>query len=241
MKKGVVILGSLVAFAFCLPAVAQPNTRAVETIVIDNFDTPDNMGWTWDVQASRFISDGYPIIKSFDGMPNSLTPYHKDSDPTAQVLGVKVAYDRKGDNWFEVFPKDASGVLHEIPFVGTVTQIDFWVWGANYNYTLEALVRDSDGVVRVLDCGSLLFQGWRNIVINVPGYIKQHSRLRNGRPNLTFIGFRVRSGTNEAVDNYVIYFDQLKYTTNTLSNIYDGYTLRAADFGDARPNTADGQ
>jgi hypothetical protein len=58
---------------------------------------------------------------------------------------------------------------------------------------------------------------------------------------LTFIGFRVRSGTSEAVDNYVIYFDQLKYTTNTLSNIYDGYTLRAADFGDARPNTADGQ
>ncbi|MBP5157613.1 MAG: flagellar filament protein FlaA, partial [Treponema sp.] len=94
MKKGVVILGSLVAFAFCLPAVAQPNTRAVETIVIDNFDTPDNMGGTWDVQASRFISEGYPILKSFDGMPNSLTPYHKDSDPTAQVLGVKVAYDR---------------------------------------------------------------------------------------------------------------------------------------------------
>ncbi len=132
-------------------------------------------------------------------------------------------------------------MLYEIPFVGTVTQIDFWVWGANYNYTLEALVRDSDGVVRVLDCGSLFFQGWRNIVINVPGYIKQHSRLRNGRPNLTFVGFRIRSSASEAVDNYVIYFDQLKYTTNTLSNIYDGYMLRAADFGDSKPNGSDGQ
>ncbi len=240
MKKGVVILGSLIALAFCVPAVAQPSTRAVETIVIDNFDTPDNMEWTWDVQASRFITKGYPVIKSFEAMPNSLTPYHKEGDPSAQVLGVKVAYDRKGDNWFEVFPKDASGNVHEIPFIGTVTQVDFWVWGANYNYTLELLVRDSDGCVRTLDCGSLMFQGWRNIVINIPGWLKQHSRFRNGRTNLTFVGFRVRSAANEAVDNYMIYFDQLKYTTNTLSNIYDGYNLRNSDFGE-KTTKADGQ
>lgn len=40
MKKGVVVLGSLIlGLAFCLPAVAQPSAKAVETIVIDNFDT----------------------------------------------------------------------------------------------------------------------------------------------------------------------------------------------------------
>lgn len=233
MKKGVVILGSLIlALAFCLPAVAQPSSRAVETIVIDNFDTPDNMDWTWDVQASRFIATGYPAVKSFEGSPNSLKAFRKDSDPTAQVLGVKVAFDRKGDNWFEVFPKDKSGNAYEIPFLGTVTQIDFWVWGANYNYTLELLVRDAYGCVRTLNAGSLLFQGWKNIIINVPGWIAQHSRLRNGRENLTFVGFRIRSAANEAVDNYVIYFDQLKYTTNTLMNVYDGYELRATDFGE---------
>ena len=94
MKKGIVILGSLIlAFAFCLPAVAQPSAKAVETIVIDNFDT--DADWDWDVQASRFVADGYPIIKKFEGIPNSLRPYHKDSDPTAMVLGVKTAFDRK--------------------------------------------------------------------------------------------------------------------------------------------------
>ncbi len=238
MKKGVVILGSLIlALAFCVPAVAQPSTRAVETIVIDNFDTPDNMDWTWDVQASRFITKGYPVIKSFEGIPNSLRPYHKDSDGKAQVLGVKVTFDRKGDNWFEVFPKDSSGTVHEIPFVGTVTRVDFWVWGANYNYQLELLLRDANGVVHSLDCGNMLFDGWKNIIVNVPGWISQHSRLRDGRKNLTFIGWRVRSAANEAVDNFTIYFDQLKYVTNTLSNIYDGYDLREADFGDK----ADGQ
>ncbi len=233
MKKGVVILGSLtLALAFCVPAVAQPSAKAVETIVIDNFDTPGEMDWTWDVHASRFVADGYPIIKSFEGIPNSLRPYHKDSDPTAQVLGTKVKFNRKGDNWFEVFPSDGENT-YEIPFVGTVTQIDFWVWGANYNYRLELLVRDANGRVVVLDAGSLAFQGWRNIVLNVPGYILQHSRTRSGRPNLTFVGFRVRTDAKEAVDDYVIYFDQLKYTTNTLSNVYDGYDLKDADFGDA--------
>ncbi len=233
MKKGVVILGGLVALAFCVPAVAQPSAKAVETIVIDNFDTPDQMDWTWGIQASRFVAEGYPIIKNFEGMPNSLKAYRKDGDPTAQVLGAKVAFDRKGDNWFEVFPKNKEGEGRNEPqFLGTVTQIDFWVWGANYNYKLEVLIRDADGRVHTLKAGNLAFQGWRNIVINVPGYIRQHSRLRSGRPNMTFVGFRIRTDATEAVDNYVVYFDQLKYTTNTLTNVYDGYELRAADFGE---------
>ena len=135
MKKGVVILGCLIlGFAFCVPAVAQPSAKAVETILIDNFDTDQE--WEWGVQSSRFCTEGYPILKKFEGIPNSLIPYHKESDPTAMVLGTKVKFDRKADNWFEVFPKKGDA-NYEIPFVGTVTQIDFWVWGANYNYNLE--------------------------------------------------------------------------------------------------------
>ncbi len=231
MKKGVVILGGLIlGFAFCVPAVAQPSTRAVETRVIDNFD--EDMEWSWGVQASRFVSEGYPILKKFEGIPNSLIPYHKDTDPTAQVLGIKAKFDRKGDNWFEVFPsKDDES--YEPEFVGTVTQIDFWVWGANYKYRLEVLVRDADGRVHILKAGSLMFNGWKNIVVNIPGHIRQHSRVRSGRPNMTFVGFRVRSDASEAVDDYVIYFDQLKYTSNILETVYDGYALKDADFGDS--------
>src|SRR5574344_2553974 len=247
MKKGVVVLAGLaLALAFCVPAVAQPSAKAVETIVIDNFDTADQMDWTWKVQASRFASKDektgtqYPVMQYFDGIPNSLRPYHKDSDPAAKVLGVKVKYDRKGDNWLEIYPesktqKDASGVaVKEIPFVGTVTQIDFWVWGANYLYYIELLVRDADGRVHVIPAGNLQFYGWRNVVVNVPGYIRQHTKQRSKEVNdLTFVGFRIRSDKNEYVDNFVVYFDQLKYTTNTLSNIYDGYDLKDADFGDS--------
>lgn len=236
MKKGVVILGSLIlAFAFCLPAVAQPSAKAVETIVIDSFDQETE--WTWNVISSRFAADGYPIVKKFDGMPNSLRAFHRNDDPAPQVLGVKIAFDRKGDNWFEIFP-EKDGEPYEPEFLGTVTQMDFWVWGANYNYMLEVMIRDADGRVHVLDAGSLLFQGWRNIVLNIPGSIRQHSRYRSGRPDLTFVGFRVRSALREAVDDYVIYFDRIKYTTNTLSNIYDGYELRDADFGESEGSSS---
>lgn len=239
MKKGAIVLSLGLAVAMCVPAVAQPSAKAVETIVIDNFDTPDDMEWSWGVRTSRFVADGYPIARFFEGMPNSLKAYRKDSDPAAQVLGVKVAFNRKGDNWFEVFPQDGDGNAYEPEFLGTVTQMDFWVWGANYNYVLEVLLRDANGRVVSLNAGSLMFNGWRNIVVNVPGSIPQRSRLRNGRKNLTFVGFRVRSSVHEAVDNYVIYFDQLKYTTNTLSDIFDGYDLRDSDFGDS-DNTSGG-
>lgn len=236
MKKGVVILGSLIlAFAFCLPAVAQPSAKAVETIVIDSFDVEQE--WTWNVVTSRFVADGYPIVKNFEGMPNSLRAYHKKSDPEPMVLGVKCAFDRKGDNWFEVYP-EKDGEPYEPEFIGNVTQMDFWVWGANYNYMLEVMIRDAEGRVVVLDAGSLQFQGWRNIVLNIPSSIRQHSRLRSGRPDLTFVGFRIRSSIREAVDDYVIYFDQIKYTTNTLSNIYDGYELRDADFGESSDSSS---
>ena len=241
MKKCVVITGALIlGIALCLPVAAQPSNRAVETIVVDNFDT-DDAEWSWSVRASRYITDGYPIVKKFEGIPNSLLPYHKDDDPTPMVLGVKTKFHRKGDNWFEVFPSSGEDEPYEIPFVGTVTQVDFWIWGANYNYRLEVLVRDADGMVHALRAGTLKFNGWRNIVVPVPASIKQHSRFHSGRPNLTFVGFRIRTDVNEAVDDCVVYFDQFKYTTNSLSVIYDGYTLKDADFGDSEESSEEGE
>ena len=234
MKKGFVVFMQLaLIFVIGAPVFSQPSEKSVETTLIDNFDTPDQMEWTWSVQASRFIADGYPVLKYSKGISHSLRPFVKEGDPEPQVLGVKVAYNRKGDNWFEVYPKDKNGNAYEIPFRGTVSQIDFWVWGANYNYTLELLVRDANGVVRKIEAGTLGFDGWKNIVLNVPGWIPQHSRFRNGRKVLTFVGFRVRSAPSEAVDNFVIYFDQLKFTSSTVAGVYDGYELSEADFGES--------
>lgn len=242
MKKCIVVLASLaLMFAFCIPVVAQPSAKSLEAVVIDNFDNADDMEWTWKVQASRFVTkEGdtqYPLVNYFNGIPNSLVPYHKDA-AEAKVLGVKVKFDRKGENWFEIYPeynkyKDKNGnPIHEIPFEGTVSQIDFWVWGAHYLYYLEVIVRDAAGVVHVLPAGNLNFNGWRNVIVYVPGNILQHSPMRSGLKNMTLMGFRVRADAKENVDDFTIYLDQIKYTTNSLDNVYDGFNLRYSDFGD---------
>ena len=143
--KGFVSLALL--FVLCVPAFSQPSSKSVETFPIDNFDTDQE--WTWTTSASRFVAEGYPKIAKFQGIPNSLKPFYKDSEAEPKVLGVKAAFNRKGDNWFEVYPT-VDGKTYEIPFKGTVDHIDFWVWGANYLYFLEVIVRDSDGRVHVL-------------------------------------------------------------------------------------------
>ncbi len=244
MKQGVFVFVSLMLMiCFCVPVVGQPSVKSVETISIDNFDTADEKDWTWSFQASRFVTDGYPKLAYFDGMPNSLSHLRKDGDPDPKILGVKVLFDRKGDNWFEVFPTttDENGEVsnYEIPLIGTVSQIDFWVWGANYKYYLELLVRDAEGSVHIIPACTLSFEGWKNIVVNIPTYIRQSSRLRSGPETMSFVGFRVRSDANEYVDDYVIYFDNLKYTTNILENIYDGYELRHADFDSVESGSSD--
>lgn len=242
MKKCIVVIASLaLMFAFCVQAVAQPNAKAMETIVLENFDDPDNAEWEWKVQASRFVSkEGdvqYPIINYFTGISNSLVPYHKDP-ASAKVLGVKAKFDRKGENWFEVYPEykdiqDKNGnPIREIPLVGTLSQLDFWVWGAHYQYYLEVLLRDAAGIVHVIPVGTMNFNGWRNFIVPISGNILQHSPMRSGPKYLALMGFRVRADAKENVDDFTIYFDQIKYTTNSLDNVYDGFSLRYADFGD---------
>ena len=237
-QRGVVCVLVLLLLLFSVPVFAQPNMKSVETIMIDTFDTKDDMDWTWKVQASKFIhtneddaSDTYPKLAYFEAIPNSLKAYRTADDPTPYVLGVQVSYDRKGDNWFEVYPTDKeTGDVYEIPLKGTVTQLDLWVWGANYAYYLELLLRDADGNVHVVPACTLNFQGWRNVIVDMPSTVRQQSRLRSGPETANFIGFRVRADANEYADDFVIYFDQLRYSTNTLNNIYDGYELRKPDF-----------
>ena len=175
----------------------------------------------------------------FDGQPNSLKILNTDPNAQPKVLGVKTSYKRKGENWFEVYP-EKDGKPYEIPLQGTVTQIDFWVWGANYLYFIDLLVRDADGRVYTLPAGNLAFNGWRNLIITVPTYLRQHSRLRSGPKTMTFVGFRVRTDPDEYVDDFNIFFDQLKYTTNTLSSVFDGYELMDIEFGDSSSKGSSG-
>ena len=45
--------------------------------------------------------------------------------------------------------------------------------------------------------------------------------------------FTLAFWSRKYVDDYVVFFDQIKYTTNSLAVIYDGYELKDVDFGDS--------
>lgn len=241
MKRGLKVLIGLACFCVIgLPLFAQPSSKSVETFVMEDFDSAGEQNylykgktysWDWAVNSSRFVAEGYPKTGYYEGIPNSLKQLRKGSDKEFKVFGVKTAFNRKGDNWFEVYPT-LDDKPFEIPFVGTVTQLDFWMWGANYKYYLEVMVRDSLGTVHVLPAGSLCFSGWKNIIVNIPGWVQQHSHLRSGPEDMTFVGFRIRSDAAEYVDNFVLFIDQIKYTTNSLSYIFDGYELKDVEFED---------
>ncbi|MCR5495891.1 MAG: flagellar filament outer layer protein FlaA [Treponema sp.] len=235
MKKGLKVFVNLsLLFALCLPAFSQPHQKSVETFLIDNFDTEKE--WKWTVNASRFVAEGYPKFSTFPGIPNSLKPFQAEGvEP--RVFGLQSAFNRKGDNWLEIIPMQGDKT-YEIPFVGTVDHLDFWVWGANYLYYLEVMIRDSDGRVHVLPCGNLRFNGWRNVIVKIPGWISQHSRLRSGPRNLSLVGFRIRSDAAEYVDDFTFYMDNLKYMSNSLSFIYDGYELKDQSFDEAESGSA---
>lgn len=239
---GLICVSLMLAVFVCAPLFSQPSTQSVETRLLDNFDVPADLDWSWGVQASNSVyvneEEGaiFPKMRYVPAMPNSLQLYRVEGDPEPQVLGIEVRFDRKGDNWFEIYPQkaDENGEMkpYEPELKGDVTQIDFWIWGANYLYYLDVLVRDANGQVHILNAGDLAFDGWRNVIVTIPKGILQHSRLRSGPKYLTFVGFRIRTDPKEYVDEFRIFFDQLRYSTNTLSNIFDGFDLGETDFDD---------
>ena len=126
MSRGLkVFVGLACLFVIGLPAFSQPSSRSIETFIMDNFDEANGqnylyngntLSWDWAVNSSRFVAEGYPLTGYYEGIPNSLRMLLKGSGENHQVFGVKTAFNRKGDNWFEVYPTK-DGKAYEIPLL----------------------------------------------------------------------------------------------------------------------------
>lgn len=240
MKQGGLIIASLVLlFTLFVSPVSAQQTRSVnyETYIVDNFDSPDT-DWTWVAAGSKFVTKGYPVLKFFDGMPNSIRVTQTDPKGTYKYLGMEVKFDRKGDNWVDIVPqkKGTDGKLlpYEIPFKGKISRVDMWVWGANYAYELAILVRDCNGRVYELPMGLVNFEGWQNMSVLIPTSIQQATSYLNGIQNMSLVALRIRTRPTERVDNFFIFFDQFKALTDTFTSSYDGFELVGAQFSDSQ-------
>jgi len=242
MKHGGFIFAGvvLVFLSVFMPLTAQDGTINYQTYMIDTFDLPEGQDWAYQAVGSKFVTDGYPVLKYFDGMPRAVRVMEEDPEK-AKFLGLEVKFNRKGDNWVDIIPtKDGKNgkEAYEIPFKGNIHRLDMWVWGAGYYYDLEILVRDCEGRVHTLSMGLVNFKGWQNMHVTIPSNIPQSSKYLGNKNHLSFVAFRIRTRPSERVDEFKIFFDQFKALTDVFMDSFDGYELYESDFSSDNGNKA---
>ncbi len=225
-------------------AFADDVTVNLESFVIQSFDEPDAQPWF--LIASKFATKDFPKLAYAKAWPVALFGTSA-GDRDLRSLGMAFLFDRKEYNWVDIVPgkKTGSGPdvkyePKELPLPGRVRMIDMWVWSGNYDYYLEAYVRDFKGIVHILPMGDLSHAGWKNFRVNIPTNIPQSKKYLPRRENLTLVKFRIWTRPTEVVaaptkadapaleKAVYFYFDQLKVLTDTFETLFDGDTLMDA-------------
>ncbi len=220
------------AFTAIFSAFGDEITQNLESRIVESFD--DDSEYEWRLSASKFATQSdegnFPRSASVAAWPTAIFGSNPaNENGTLKSLGVWGRFDRRGFNWIDVYPvaKDAGDDARasEIPMPGRVKQMDIWVWSGNFDYYVEAYIRDYLGIVHVLNMGTLAFEGWHNLLVAIPGVIPQGKRQLPKLESLKFVKFRIWTLPTERVDNFYFYFDQFKVLTDTFESLYDGDNL----------------
>ena len=146
-----------------------------------------------------------------------------------KAFGIHGKFDRKGYNFIEIIParKGDDGKLapRTVPLPGRVKNMDIWVWGSNFSYYLEAHIMDHKGITHVLNFGDVKFTGWRNLQVNIPGYISQAVTYTPAHKRLELVKFVLWTRPTERVDNFYFYLDEFKVFTDMFESLFDGEDL----------------
>ncbi len=246
-RSGLVFAGIALIFLFAMaPLTGQSDSVNLQTYTIDNFDNAEELEWSYHAVGSKFVTEGYPKLLYTKALPRPMEVMHQDKD-NAKVLGMEVKFNRKGNNWIDIFATkegENGKELYEIPFKGVINRLEMWVWGAGYLYDLEILVRDCEGRVHTLKMGHVDFKGWKNMSVSVPTNIPQASKYLANKSKLAFVCFRVRTHPSERVDDFKIFFDDFKALSNMYIDSFDGFELSETDFDedeDEETNSEEGK
>jgi hypothetical protein len=216
-------------------AFGDESTVNLESILLDSFD--GDSPYEWRVVGSKFATttdtDAFPRAQLISAWPMAIFGTNRENKEL-KSLGIWSRFDRRGYNWVDVYPVakdggDDAGPA-EIPIPGRARSLDLWIWGSNLNYYVEIYLRDYQGVVHVLNLGSIAHSGWKNHRVTVGNSIPQAKRILPRLAALSFVKFRIWTLPAEQVGDAYIYFDQLKVLTDTFEAIFDGDEL-------ARPET----
>ena len=255
MKQGSFRAVRLIIFLLFMLGLAtftvygDENTVDYASIILESFDGNTTHQWDfggktykydfeWKADASKFASkiddQSFPKTSYIPSWPMAMFGTNRDGKGY-KSFGIWGKFDRRGYNWIDVYPVKTGTAQgeepepFEIPIPGRISYLDMWVWGSNLNYYLEAYFRDHQGVVYNLYMGSLAYQGWKNLRTKIPTSIPQSKRILPRLAGLTFVKFRIWTTPVERVDNFYIYFDQMKVLTDTFESLFDGDELADPD------------
>lgn len=218
---------------------ADDTTVNLESVIVQDFSKPEAQNWF--VLGSKFSTKGFPKLAFAKAWPQALYGYDT-ANKDIRSLGVAMLFDRQEYNWIDIIPGtkggDGSWTPKELPLPGRVKALDLWIWSGNYDYYVEAYLRDFQGIVHILDLGGLNYVGWKNLRINVPESIPQSRKYLPKREGLDLVKFRIWTKPTEKVviptnDNGAtdldrsvkFYFSQVKVLTDTFESLFDGDNL----------------
>jgi hypothetical protein len=231
MRPGLrAFLGTVLGIALFFTAALVMGDEFTQTIAsktLATFDDSANNA-NWIVQGSKYATQGFPQMQLVHAWPEALYGKNRDNKPLF-ALGVHGKFDRKSYNYIEMIPaaKDSSGKLQPqgIPIPGRVKSINMWVWGANYNYTLDAHIRDYQGIDHVLHLGSLLFAGWRDLGAAISGAIPQSRPYIPKYAGLELTKLVIWTAPDEKVDDFYFFIDEITVITDLFETRFDGEDL----------------
>ncbi len=230
MRQASLVFGLFILMSILLafPVAADEKTENLVSVVLDDFDTPDQSNWV--VVGSKFATEGFPKMAFPTAWPEALYGANKEGKDY-KVLGVWGKFDRQGYNYIELIPdrKNEDGEYIGIPIPGRVKMLDVWVWGSQYDYYMEAHVMDYRGFTHVLNLGSLKYEGWRNLKALIPVSIPQGRKYVPQIEPLSLMKLVIWTRPQEKVDNFYIYVDYVKILTDTFITRFDGESLADPD------------
>ncbi|MBN2617443.1 MAG: flagellar filament outer layer protein FlaA [Spirochaetales bacterium] len=206
-----------------------------EAIVVESFDGEGltNNGATgnpvvWKVFGSKFITTGYPKQAYANAFPEDLFGKNPENEADLKSFAILGSFTRKGYNYLEIMPGEGTGTdwkAEPLMLPGKVEFFDLWVWGSNFDYTLEMHVVDYQGIVHVIEMGSIKHIGWKHLYVKIPAHIKQTKQYLPFFEGLKLTKLVVRTDPEERVDQFYLYIDQLKVLTDTHIYNFDGEDL----------------
>ena len=238
INRALIITATLLSLVGTGMMFADDFAVNLESRIVQDFSKPEAQNWF--VMGSKFSTGDFPHCGFIKGGPLSIVGNDPAAIQNARSLSVAMLFDRKEYNWVDIIPGTRDKPV-ELTLPGRIKMLDIWVWSGNFNYYLEAFVRDFRGFVYTIPMGDLNFIGWRNLRINVPDNIAQSKKYLPRREGLSLVKLRIWTRPTEVVvipgtegasdlERAVKFnFNNIKVLTDTYESLFDGDTLSNPD------------